>query len=117
MSALFLELARTVLLLSSSRIPFILRMISLMVVLAPHGEVAKALPLARLDTHNILVSVDLIVGLELLATTPADKQMARVLSTIMLVRHWQRLESLVTDITEENPFFLLCFVLLCSTSS
>ena len=37
-----------------------------MVVLAPHGEVAKSFPLARL-THMLLVSVDAVAGLELLA--------------------------------------------------
>ena len=107
MSALFQELARTVLFLSSSPITFILRMISLIVVLAPHGEVAKALPLARLVTHKLIVSVDAIVGLELLATTLADKHMANVLPNLVLVRRWQRLESHVTDITGVNPLSLL----------
>ena len=66
MSAPFLKLARTVLFLS-----FRLRMISSMVVLAPHGEVAKNLPLVRLATHKLIVSVDAVVGVELLATTLA----------------------------------------------
>ena len=61
MPALFLELAGTVLFLFFS-----------MVVLAPHGEVAKALPVVRLATHKLLVSVDNVVGLELLATTLED---------------------------------------------
>ena len=100
MSALFLELARIV--LSSCPLTFKLRMISSMVVLAPHGEVSKALPVVRLATHKLFVSVDDVVGLELLATTLANKHMATV-----LVRRWQRLESLVTDITGVNP---LCFV-------
>ena len=39
-----------------------------MVVLAPHGEVAKTLPVLRLDTHKHIVSVDTVVGVELLAT-------------------------------------------------
>ena len=65
MSALFLELNRTVLFLSSP--------------LAPHGEVAKDLPVVRLATKKLLVSVDAVVGLELLATTLADKHMAIVL--------------------------------------
>ena len=110
MSALFLELARTVLFLSSSPLTFRLRMISSMVVLAPHGEVAKALPVVRLATHKLLVTVDAVVGLELLATTLADKHMATVLPNFVLVRRWQRLESLVTDITGVNPLSLLCFV-------
>ena len=43
-----------------------------MVVLAPHGEVEKALPVVRFATHKLLVSVDAVVGLELFATTLAD---------------------------------------------
>ena len=89
MSALFMELARTILFLSSSPITFKLRMISSMVVLAPHGEVAKALPVVRLDTHKLLVSVDDVVGLKHLATTLADKQIANVVPKFVLVRHWQ----------------------------
>ena len=85
MSALFLELARTILLLSSS--------------LAPHGEVAKTLPVVRLATKKLLVSADAVVGLGLLATTLADKHMATVLPNCVVVRRSQRLESLVTDIT------------------
>ena len=108
MSSLFLELARTV--LSSSPITFRLRMISLMVVLAPHGEVTKALHIARLTTHKLLVSVDAVVGVELLATTLADKHMVTVLPKFVLFRCWQRLESLVTDIPGLKPLSLLCFV-------
>ena len=47
-----------------------------MVVLAPHGEVAKALPVVRLAKHNLLVSVYSVVGVELLATTLAGKHLA-----------------------------------------
>ena len=106
MSALFLELARTLLFLSSSPHMFRLRMISSMGVLAPHGEVAKALHVVRLATHKLLVSDDDDVGLELLATTIADKYMATVLPNYVLVRRWQRLESLVTDITGVNLLYL-----------
>ena len=84
-SALFMEPDSTVLFLSSP--------------LAPHGEVAIYLPLVRLATKKLLVSVDAVVGLELLATTLADKHMATVLPNCVLVRRSQRLESLVTDIT------------------
>ena len=56
------------------------------------------------------MTVDAFVGLEPLATTLADKQMATVLPNFVLVRRWQRLESLVTDITGVNPLSLLCFV-------
>ena len=66
MSALFLKPARFVLFHSFFPVTFKLRMISTMVVLAPHGEVAKSFPLARL-THMLLVSVDAVAGLELLA--------------------------------------------------
>ena len=96
MSALFLELDRTVLFLSYP--------------LAPQGEVAKYLPVLRLATKKILVSVNAVVGLELLATTLEDKHMATVLPNCVLVRRSQRLESLVTDITGVNHLSLVCFV-------
>ena len=71
MPALFLELARTVLFLSTSPHTFRLRMISSMVVLALHGEVTKALFVVRLATHKLIESVDAVVKVELLATTLA----------------------------------------------
>ena len=52
------------------------------------------------------MSVDANVGVELLAKTLADKHMANVLPYYVLVMHWQRLELLVTDITEVNPVSL-----------
>ena len=52
---------------------FRLGMISSMVVLAPHGEVAKTFLVVRLATHMLLVSVGDVVGLELLTTTLANK--------------------------------------------
>ena len=110
MSAPFLELARTVLFLSSSPHMFRLRIISAKVVLAPHGEVAKTLPMGRLATYKLFVSVDAVVEFELLATTLAGKHMATVLANFVLARHLQRLESFVTDITEVNPLSLLGFV-------
>ena len=64
MSALFLERDRTVLFLSSP---------------PSHGEVAKALPVVRLETKKLLVSLHAVFGLELLATTLADKHMATAL--------------------------------------
>ena len=82
-----------------------------MVVIAPHGEVARALPVAWLATHKLLKSVDALVGLELLAATLADKHMATVLSNSVLVRRWQRHVSLVTDITGGEPYIsFLCLV-------
>ena len=62
MSALFLELARIILFLSSSPHMFRSRMISSIVVLAPHGEVSKTLPVVRLATQKLIVSVDAVVG-------------------------------------------------------
>ena len=62
MSALFLELDKTVHFLPSP--------------LAPHGEVTKALPVVMLATKKLLVSVDAVIGLELIATTLADNHMA-----------------------------------------
>ena len=79
-------------------------------VLAPYGEVKKILPVVRLATHKLMVSVDAVVEVELLATTLAGKHMATVLPNFVLARHLQKLESFVTDITEVNPLSLLCFV-------
>ena len=42
-------------------------------------------------------------GLKFLATTHADKHMTNVLPNLLLVMRWQRLEILVTDITDVNP--------------
>ena len=64
--------------------------------------------MARLAIHKLLLSDDAVVGLEFLATTLADKHLATVLPNYVLFRHWQRLESLVTDITGVNTFSLLC---------
>ena len=64
----------------------------------------------RLATHKLIVSVDAVVGVQLLTTTLASKHIATVLPNVVLARHLQRLESFVTDITEVNPFSLLCFV-------
>ena len=103
MSALFMVLARTVLFLPFFPITFRFRLISSMVVLAPHGEVAKAFPVARLDTNKLIVSMDSIAGLELLATILADKYMVNVLPNLVLV----------TDITWVNPLALvLCTFVL-----
>ena len=110
MSALFLELARTVLFFSSSPHTFRLRMISSMVVIAPLREVATTLPVVRLATHEHIVSVDAVVGVELLATIIAGKHIATVLPNFVLAKHLQRLESFVTVITGVNPLSLLCFV-------
>ena len=48
------------------------------------------------------MSVDANVGVELIATTIAEKHMANMLPNYVLVMHWQRLEILVTDITNVN---------------
>ena len=75
MSVLFLELERPIIFLFS--------------LLAPHGEVVKAPPVVRLEMIYILAYADAVVGLELLATTFADKHMATVLPNYVLVRHLQ----------------------------
>ena len=72
MSALFLELDRFDIFLSSP--------------LAPHAKIAKSLPVVRLQTKKLLFSVDAVVGLKLLATTLVDKHMANVLPNYVLVR-------------------------------
>ena len=61
--------------------------------------VAKSLPVLRLETKKLLLSVDDVVGPELLATTIANKHLATVLPNYVLARRLQRLESLVTYIT------------------
>ena len=81
-----------------------------MAVLAPDGEVVRSPPVVGLAIHKLLVSVDDVVSVELLATTHAGKYMATLLSNFVLVMCWQRLESLVTDITEVNPLSLLRFL-------
>ena len=81
-----------------------------MVVLAPHGEVVKTLPVVRLAKHKLILPVDAVVGVELLATTPAGKHIATVQPNFVLAMHLQRLESFVTDITGVKPLSLLCFV-------
>ena len=82
-------------------------MISSMVVLAPLGEVAKTLPEMRLATHKLIVSVDAVVGFELLSTTLAGKRMATVLPIFVLAWHLQRPQSFVTHITGVNPLYIL----------
>ena len=71
-------------------------------------EKAKILPVVRLATHELIVSADAVVGVTLLATTLAGKHMATVLPNFVLVRHLQRLESFVTDITGVIPLSLSC---------
>ena len=78
--------------------------------IAPHGEVAKTLPVVWLATQKLIVSVDAVVGVELLATTLADKHMATVLLNFVLASHLQRLESFVTDIIGVNPPSLFCSI-------
>ena len=78
-------------------------MISSMVVLAQHGEVAKTLPVVRLATHKLIVSVDAVVGVELFPTSLAGKHIANELPNVVLAKHLQKLESFVTDITGVNP--------------
>ena len=76
MCALFFDLVRNVLSLSSSPKTFKQRMISSRVVLAPHVKFSRALPVVRIATHKLLVSVIDVVGLELLSITLANKHMS-----------------------------------------
>ena len=71
---------------------------------------SKSLSVVRLTIHKLFVPVYAVVGVELLATTLADKHMVNVLPNFVLARHCQRLESHVTDVTGVNPLSLLCFV-------
>ena len=66
--------------------------------------------LVRLTTHKLIVSVDAVIGVELLATTLAGKHMATVPPHFVLARHLQRLESFVTYTTRGNHLSLMCFV-------
>ena len=93
MFALFLELDRIVHFLSS--------------LLAPHGEVAKPLPVMMLAIKKLITSGDAVVGLEPIAKALVEKHMATVLPNCFLVRCLQRLESFVTYITWVT---LVCFV-------
>ena len=58
-----------------------------MVVFDPHGEVEKAIPVARLAAYKLLA----VVGLEILVKTLADKNMATVVPNFVLFMRWQRL--------------------------
>ena len=60
----------------------------------------------RLVPHKLIVSVDAILGVELIATTLAGKHIATVLSNVVLARHLQRLDRFVTDITGVNTLFV-----------
>ena len=73
MSTIFLKLHRTVLFLSFP--------------LALHGEAAQALHVVRFETKWLILYFHAVVGLELLATTLADKHMATVLPNYVLHRH------------------------------
>ena len=108
MSAHFLEVARTVLSSSPPHIQIEDDGLNGGPCLTWRSE--KNLPLVRLATHKLIVSVDAVVGVELLATTLAGKHIATVLPNFVLARHLQRLERIVTDVTAVNPLSLLWFV-------
>ena len=77
-----------------------------MVVLAPHGEVAKGLPVVMLATHKLLVSVGAVVGVELIATTLEDKHIVTVLPIFLLLMHWKDLNDLsqtLQVLADERP--------------
>ena len=79
-----------------------------MVVLDPHGEEVKTIPVVRVATHKLIVSVDAVVWVEHLATTLAGKHINTVLPNLVMANNLQRLEIFVTDITGVNPLFLSC---------
>ena len=67
-------------------------------------------PEVRPAIHFLLVSVHAIIGPKILATPLAVKHMATVMITHVLFKcgkYWQRLESLVTDITGVKHFPLV----------
>ena len=107
MSALFLELARTILFLSASPPHVQIEDDLLNGGPCPTWRTSKTLPVVRLAKHKLSVSVGAVVRVELLATTLSGKHMVTVLPSFVLAKHLQRLESLVTDITEVNPLSLL----------
>ena len=81
---LFIATLMITLQLISPPLTFRLRMISSMMVLAPYGEVIKAFPVVSLTPHKL--SVYAVVGVELVATTLADKHMATVLPHLVQQR-------------------------------
>ena len=82
-------------------------------LLPPHVQIEDDLldggpcPVVRLAPHKLIVSVDAVLGIELLATTLAGKHIANVLPNFVLARHLQGLGSFVTDITGVNHLFLV----------
>ena len=56
--------------------------------------------------YGFIMSLDAVVGIELLAINLAGKHIA-IVPLFVLARHLQRL---VTDITGVNPLYLLSFV-------
>ena len=80
-------------------------MISSTVDLIPQ-EVAKTITVVRLATHKLIVYVDAVVGVDFFAITLADKHIVLVLPNLVLARHLQRLESLVTDNNYRGEPFL-----------
>ena len=69
----------------------------------------------RINIYNVcFVSVHAVVGLELLATTLADKHMTTVLPNLVLVKYWQRLKSLATDITGSKHLSLSFALYFCA---
>ena len=53
------------------------------------GKWKRTLPMVRLATHKLIVSVNAAVGVELLVTTLADEHLATVLPNFVLAKHLQ----------------------------
>ena len=77
----------------------------------PAWRSGKSSSCGEFSTHKLLLSVNAVVGVELLAKTFAGKHIATVLQRFVLVRHWKRLDSPVTDITWVIPLSPMDFVL------
>ena len=82
--------------------------------LAGLREITKVLPVARLSRHKFLVSVHVVVGLKLLATTIAVTHRATVLPNLVLVSVGKDLKALSQ--TLQGQTFSVSFVLyLCAS--
>ena len=90
-----------------------------MVVLVPHGEVPKTLPVLRLATQKPILFVDAFFGVELLATTFAGKDMATVLPNSVRLGICKDLKALSQTLQGElSHSLVLCpFTLIPSSNN
>ena len=71
---------------------------------------AKILPVVRLATQKLIVAVDVVVEVELLATTLTRKHIASVLPNFVLPRQLQRPESFFSLTLQGCTLSLSCAV-------